>query len=95
VQPPDIGALPAAARSGLADCAASNIGNAINTRAVSAKLARRIIGDILARMESLGTHVFQSNKIAIGKLPQGKSSLPATHRTDILRSRQSTVNAAN
>jgi hypothetical protein len=46
-------------------------------------------------MESLGTHVFQSNKIAIGKLPQGKSSLPATHRTDILRSRQSTVNAAN
>jgi hypothetical protein len=43
-------------------------------------------------MESLHTHVVQTDEIAIGKLPPGERFLPATHRPDILRSRRSAVN---
>jgi len=46
-------------------------------------------------MESVSTHVFQSNKIAIGKLPLGEKTLPATHGTDILRGPWSAVNATD
>jgi hypothetical protein len=43
-------------------------------------------------MDGVRTHLFHRNAIAIGKLPQGERSLPATDRTGILRALSQSVN---